>query len=424
MKPLIAAFLCLMVANSAHPQGAVRGQSPGVLSALKTGDTIVVESKGGAVTYKAVVDSKQGGNITQICLPGDGEVIARELNDIFFHGDHGEQYTLRGWTGKSKFILSCSIDVISQAPDEVVVQVNTLTTGIFKVLEADAALNAQLRKTLVGYKEQTLKVKRTYSFKADRVVMRDELLWLYPDMDMTTVYLCAAFAPRSAQEPARLVKGATQASFYPVGSAGEKVPGGITYPFTAENFLKNGYKVSLRTTESSFAIAKSDKFFYEKAWQQDWFRLSGFKYNLTGSPRGRPVTLSNEAVFSKAGAAEMPPVVTIQSPVWEQRWMDEKGEVPPYKIGDVVKLSASAVNADGSMVPDEDISWDIHIDPWWHTPSAKLAGAHVSYQLPKVTNEEDKATAKDRPLLAVIRVTVKGRNGTEAAEPFAMLVAQ
>src|SRR5437667_283844 len=74
--------------------------SGAVLSAVKTGDEIVIESRGGALTYKAVVSSKTGGDITEVSLPADGKVMARELNDIFFHGAHGDQYTLRGWTGK------------------------------------------------------------------------------------------------------------------------------------------------------------------------------------------------------------------------------------------------------------------------------------------------------------------------------------
>src|SRR5260370_40461701 len=86
----------------------------GSLSATKSGDAIVVESAGGTVTYKAIVNAKQGGNITEVRLPADGDVIARELNDIFFLGAHGEQFTLRGWTGKSRFNISCSVDMVSQ----------------------------------------------------------------------------------------------------------------------------------------------------------------------------------------------------------------------------------------------------------------------------------------------------------------------
>jgi hypothetical protein len=71
------------------------------LSAVKSGDTIVIASQGGTLTYKAVVDGKRGGDITQVSLPADGPVVARELNDLFYHGTHGEEYTLRGWTTTS-----------------------------------------------------------------------------------------------------------------------------------------------------------------------------------------------------------------------------------------------------------------------------------------------------------------------------------
>jgi hypothetical protein len=78
-----------------------------------------------------------------------------------------------------------------------------------------------------------------------------------------------------------------------------------------------------------------------------------------------------------------------------------------------VNLAAVAINPDGSTVPDKDISWEIHIDPWWKTPAVTLHGAKVSYAIPAVRN-----------LLAVIKVTAKGKNGTEAVEPFAMLVGK
>jgi len=53
-----------------------------------------------------------------------------------------------------------------------------------------------------------------------------------------------------------------------------------------------------------------------------------------------------------------------------------------------------------------------------------LKGGQLSYTLPDVVNEQDKITAKDRNLLAVISVKVRGKNGTEAVEPFAMLVGK
>jgi hypothetical protein len=252
----------------------------------------------------------------------------------------------------------------------------------------------------------------------------DELLWVQPDTQVTTVYFTPAFMPGSVQGPARLINGTATADFLVTTSGGKKIPARIAYPFTAETFLKNGHKVSVRTAAASFDLARSDSYFYEKPWQQDWYQLSGFMYKLAGYPAGRPVKLSHEVVFSKASMPEMPPVVTIQSPPWDARWMDEKGEVPKYKIGDTVQLAATAVNSDGSPVPDRDIIWEIHIDPWWNTPAVTLRGGHTSYTLPEVANEQDKAIAQNRALLAVISVKAKGKNGAEAIEPFALLVGK
>jgi hypothetical protein len=346
------------------------------------------------------------------------------VNDLFFHGEHGEQYTLRGWTGRSKFAVSCSVDVVSQKSDEVVVRVNLLTTGTFKILVNDEPAKTNLRKAHASYKEKTLEVKRTYTFKPDRMVVKDEMVWLYPDMQFKTFYFTAAFMPGVIQGPARFVNGAAAASFNVTSSGGKKIPAGITYPFTAENFLKSGYKVSVQTTATSFEPGISDTYYYEKAWQQDWYQLSGFMYKLGAHPSAKPVGATHEVVFSKATPAQMPPVVTIRSPGWDARWLDEKGEVAKYRIGDTVKLVASAVNSDGTPVPDADIAWEIHIDPWWKTPPATLRCGNISYILPEVTNEVDKTTSKDRNLLAVISVTAKGKNGTEAVEPFAMLVGK
>jgi Polysaccharide lyase len=416
-------FLCATTLDEIELQKPV-AKKGSVLSAMKSGDSVVVESKGGPLTYKPVIDPKNGGNITQLNLPADGNVVARELNDLFFLGDHGEEYTLRGWTGRDKCTISCAVDLVSQKPDEVVVKVDLITTGTYKILVTDEAAKANLRKTHLNYKDKTLEVKRTYTFKPDRIVIDDQMLWVHPDTQMKTFYVTSAFTPGSIQGPARLVNGATATSFYVQSSSGKKVPEGIVFPSTAENFLKNGFKVSLRTTATSFDLGKSDMYFYERPWQQDWFQISGFMFRVGGSSAGKPIKASHEVVFSKASASEMPPVVTIKSPSWDARWLDEKGEVPKFKIGDTVKLSGSAVNSDGSAVPDADINWEIYIFPWPNTPPVALRGANATYTLPDFTNEVDKAKSKDREILGVITVIVKGKNGTEAVEPFAMLVGR
>jgi hypothetical protein len=394
------------------------------LSAAKSGESVVVDAKGGAITYQVLVDAKSGGNITQLRLPADGPVVARELNDIFYLGNHGEEFTLRGWTGKSKFIQSCKVDLVSNKPAEVVVAVDLVATGTFKVLVTDEAAKAAIRKERVSYRDKTITVRRTYTFKPDRIVVDDDILWVHPDLDFKTIYHTAAFEPRMIQGPVRLVRGDTVKGFPVTTSGGKKVPDGITYPAVAENFLKTGYKVSLKTGATSFDPSKSDIYFFEKPWQQDWYQVSGFMYRSISQMAGKPVRTNHELVFARATPEEMPPVITIQSPAWDARWLDEKDEVPKYKIGDTVKLVAAAKNADGSAVPDKDITWDVHIDPWWNTPSVKLMGNNLSYILPDVTNDEDRVKSKDRILLGVVTVTVKGKNGKEAIEPFAMLVGR
>ena len=192
---------------------------------MKSGDSVVIESRGGPLTYKAIIDGKAGGDIGQVRIPADGEVIARELNDIFFLGTHGEEYTLRGWTGRSKFTLACAVNLVSQKPDEIVVRVDLLSTGTFKILVTDETAKANLRKPHVSYKEKTLDVKRTYTFKPDRVVVSDEVLWLHPGMEIKTLYFTAAFMPGCVQGPARLVKGAVTASFYGSDLGGQEDSG-------------------------------------------------------------------------------------------------------------------------------------------------------------------------------------------------------
>jgi hypothetical protein len=424
MKHLFVSLFCLSAVSLLSVRTAHADGQAGVMSAVTTTDEIVVQSKGGSPSYRAVVDGKRGGNIAQVSLPAGVNAVVRDLNDIFFHGTHGDQYSLRGWTGRSNCILSCAMKTLSRKPDEIVVQVDIQAAGTFKILTADETIKAKLKGRFKNYTDRTVDIKRVYTFKPDRIVMNDDILWVYPDMEITTVYVTSSFLPRCVQSPARLVKGAVKADFHAVGSGGGRIPKGITYPFTAENLLKHGYKVSMLTREASFDLGKSDLYFYEKPWQQDWNQLSGFMYNLRGYPKNKLISLKNEVVFSKAETAEMPPVVTIQSPAFEARWMDEKGEVAKYKIGDTVKFIAAAVNSDGSAVPDKDISWEIHIDPWWKTPSTVLEGGRVSYILPQVANAEDKTTSQGRDLLAVIKVKAKGKNGTEAIEQFAMLVGK
>jgi hypothetical protein len=243
-------------------------------------------------------------------------------------------------------------------------------------------------------------------------------------MEFTAVEWTASFGFGRVQSPARLVNGAVKTSFYPVGSGGEELPKGIAYPFTAENFLKTGWKVSLLTTASSFDLRKSHLFLYERPWQTDWDQESGFKFDVSGQPQGKPITIKTMLAFAKATAAEMPPVVTLRSPGPEARWMDEKGEVGKCKLGEAIKLLAAAVNADGSPVADKDISWEIRVDRWWKRPAIKLQGAQGTCTLPGAANDEEREIAQTRALLAVIKLTAKGNNGTEATEHFAMLIGK
>jgi hypothetical protein len=394
------------------------------LTATKSADAIVIESTGGPITYKAIVDPKKGSDITDLQLPADGPIVARELNDIFFLGQHAQDFTLRGWTGPSKFIQSCSVDLLSRTPDQAVVRVHLQTTGTYRILATEEPAKSTLRKSHSNYKDKTLVATRTYTFKPDGITIEDQLLWLHPETQFKTFYLTAAFMPRAAQSPVSMVNPTARATLFGATSGGKKVPPPVGYPFTAVNFLKNGYKISLLTTASSFDVGNSDTYFYEKPWQQDWYQLSGFMFRLTAEPAAKPVKLTTQIEFAKATPHEMPPVITIHSPTWESRWLDEKGETPKAKIGNIIELSASALNSDGTPVPDKDISWDIHIDPWWNTPSALLPGPRHSYKLPDVANEAVKTTSKDRQLLLVMWVKARGNNGTESVEPFTMLVGK
>ena len=106
----------------------------GLMSAATTEKELVIESKGGPVSYKAVVDRNQGGDIKQLCLPADSGPAMSDLNDIFFYGRHDNEYTLRGWSALAKCIQSSSAEGLSRKPDEVVVQVCVDAAGTFKVI--------------------------------------------------------------------------------------------------------------------------------------------------------------------------------------------------------------------------------------------------------------------------------------------------
>ena len=391
------------------------------MSATTTEKEILIQAAG-PVNYQAVVDRQKGGDIKQLCLPATSQPVVDDLNNLFFLGRHGEDYTLRGWTGRDTCILSSAAEVVSQKSDEIVVQVKVEAAGTFKIVSTNPAVKASLAGKLRSYQEKTVEIKRSYSFQPDGIDITDEVLWVHPGLNFDKIEWTASFLPGCIQSPARLLKGAVKAGFDPVGSGGDKLPVGITYPFTAENILKNGWKVSLLTTSTSFDLQKSGAFFYERPWQTDWNQTAGFGYEIAGQPQGQPTLVKTRVSFAQVNPAEMPPVITLLSPGPKARWMDEKGEVPQYKVGDTVKLQAAAVNADGSPVADQDLSWDIRIAAWWKQKPFVLHGAAGTYTIPHAANEEEKAEAQKRQLLAVLKVTAQGRNGTESTEHFALLV--
>src|SRR5438552_3785170 len=141
MKAMSVWLFCVGLVSFAIAQAA-ETRSSGLMSVTTTENELVIESKGGPVSYKAVVDRNKGGDIKQLCLPADSGSVVSDLNDIFFHGTHHDEYTLRGWSGLAKCILLSSAEVLSRKPDEVMVRVDADAAGTFKVLSSHPGLQA------------------------------------------------------------------------------------------------------------------------------------------------------------------------------------------------------------------------------------------------------------------------------------------
>ena len=65
----IATLVCLTFVSLASSQ-ADAAKNAGGMSVTSRGDDLVIESRGGTVSYKAVLDRKNAGEIKQLCFAG------------------------------------------------------------------------------------------------------------------------------------------------------------------------------------------------------------------------------------------------------------------------------------------------------------------------------------------------------------------
>ena len=422
MKKMSVWILCLPLASFASPQAAE-------VTATQIGSNIAIKSTGGPVTYKGIVNAKFGGNITDGCLPADGQPIARELNGLFYYGIHPQGkslYSVRGWPFRESMVRSCTLTLVSQKHDEVVVQADVDLTGTFKVDDAETPeIQAQMAQKIKpqAYKADVVKIKRTITFKSDRFIEKDELNWLYLDAPLATLYFGCTFLPGTFENPVRLIKDGKSFDHNLAGSTSTAMPDEVTFPYSARNFLKNGYTVTVTPLKLSFDTSTSRTYFYEYPWQQDWNQVSDIVYHLN-KDTNEHLTATHEVVFARATPKEQPPLVTFVTPCFGQRWMDEDKEVAHYKVGGKLKLAVKAVNADGTPVDDKDIAWEFRVNRWWRTTPIKLTGNNLDFRIAPTTNAEDIAASKGKALLGIFKVTVTGNNGAKTVETLAVLLGK
>jgi len=204
---------------------------------------IAVQSSFGT-GWKAVVDRRRGGVVTELRIPADGPNLITDEGDRF-GGMFSVLYVDFKETGKdeSGYVAKGALygfgrvermEVVEQGEDKVVVEVR-----------GRAGNQAPPEGDVVAYTQR-------YTFRPDRIEFAGELDWLFDDVVPGSrpelLQFGVGFAPDAAVGEMRVWDGDTKpVTLVETNSKGTNLPEGIDYPITVEVPLRaNEYKSLLR----------------------------------------------------------------------------------------------------------------------------------------------------------------------------------
>jgi hypothetical protein len=275
MRLRLVVYAVLLSAWAARPAAAAP-PAAGTLAVAADGDTVAVTSSFGG-GWKAVVDRKRGGVITEFRLPADGANIVSNDGSRFegFFNTVYVDYKVPGKkTGKTDdYIAKGSLYYFGAAG-----RLRVLEQGAERVVvEVEGKGGNQ-----VAPKADVIRYRQRYTFLADRVVCDGELEWLFDDVvpgsHPQLLQMQCVFTPGAVAGEMRVWGADGKAVELPqTNSKGANYPPGIDYPLTVEVPLQGGRALHIRSLEMPAAHRLARFYYNEFPRQIDNKRGFGFK---------------------------------------------------------------------------------------------------------------------------------------------------
>ncbi len=262
------------------------------LSAAEDGDRITITSSV-APTWKAVIDGKHGGVITELHIPADGDNLASNDGNRFeglcnlIYVDFKETGKDGAYVAKGSlyyFSTGVKLSILEEQADRIVVEAAG-RAGNQVVANADV-----------------IRFRQRYTFLADRIVCDGQVEWLFDDVTPGShpelIQLNNMFTPGAVAGEMRVWDTDTGPMALPqTNSKGGNYPKGIDYPLTVEVPLRGRYALHFHSLEMPESLAQARFFWNEYPRQIENKRGFAFKA-WEGWPGNGNVSFPNDQPIS------------------------------------------------------------------------------------------------------------------------------
>lgn len=263
-----------------------------LLSANRDGDKIVITSSAGP-TWKAVIDGKHGGVITELHIPAGGDNLASDDGNRFeglcnlVYVDFKETGKDGAYVAKGSlyyFSTGVKLSVLEERADRIVV-------------EAMGRAGNQVEP-----KADVLRYLQRYTFLADRLICDGQVEWLFdkvtPGSRPELIQLNNVFAPGAVAGEMRVWDNDTSPVALPqTNSKGGNYPKGIDYPLTVEVPLRGGHALQFHSLQMPESLTQARFFWNEYPRQIENKRGFAFKA-WEGWPGNQNVSFPNDQPIS------------------------------------------------------------------------------------------------------------------------------
>ena len=291
--PLVNAVVrsVLVRASEETPHGVTTNARP-PLSATEEGDRITLTSSA-PPTWKAVIDGKHGGVITELRIPANGDNLASNDGNRFeglcnlVYVDFKETGKDGAYVAKGSlyyFSTGVKLSVLEERADRI-------------VAEATGRAGNQ-----VAASTEVLRFRQRYTFLADRIVCDGQVEWLFDDVTPEShpelIQLNNVFTPGAVAGEMRVWDADTGPVALPqTNSKGGNYPKGIDYPLTVEVPLRGGHALRFHSLQMPESLTQARFFWNEYPRQIENKRGFAFKA-WEGWPGNQSVSFPNEQPIS------------------------------------------------------------------------------------------------------------------------------